>query len=204
MARRRRGPGASRVDLELNDTPALAVLSARGRRSPGVSAQALQTCQDLLRVAKRSLSLFGDQFAGHGLSPGRYAVLMALYYGELQAGAEQPGPQNAGLLPSQLAARVGVTRPTITGLIDGMLREGLLLRLRTDAEDGRRRGVRLSARGRQLLDELLPPLFARMSALVAPLSSAEQASLRQLLLKIERGPLLSSAARAAREGSGDD
>jgi DNA-binding MarR family transcriptional regulator len=192
------------VDLELNDTPALAVLAARGRRSGGVSAQALQTCQDLLRVAKRSLSLFGDQFTAHGLSPVRYAVLMELYYGELRTDTAQHDAQSAGLLPSQLAERIGVTRPTITGLIDGMLREGLLLRLRADAEDGRRRGVRLSARGRQLLDELLPPLFARMSALVAPLSHAEQASLRRLLLKVERGPLLSGGARSSRDGAGDD
>ena len=203
MASRRRGPGTSRVDLELNDTPALAVLAARAPRAAGVSAQALQTCQDLLRVAKRSLALFGDEFAGHGLSPGRYAVLMELYYGELQAGAGRPLAQNDGLLPSQLATRIGVTRPTITGLIDGMLREGMLLRMRADSQDGRRRGVRLSAGGRRLLDALLPQLFTRMSALVAPLSNAEQATLRELLLKIERGPTLSSAARSA-QGDADD
>ena len=93
----------TRTDLELNDTPALAVLARRARDFPDVDPGSLQACQDLLRVAKRSLAAFSSEFNRHGLSPGRYAVLMELY--------QTP----AGLAPSEIAERIGVTRATITG-----------------------------------------------------------------------------------------
>jgi DNA-binding MarR family transcriptional regulator len=166
----------TRADLELNDTPALAVLARRADDFPGVDAASLRACQDLLRVAKRSLSAFGGEFARHGLSPGRYSVLMELYQAK------------AGLAPSEVAARIGVTRATVTGLIDGLVREGLATLDAAEGADRRRKAVRLSARGRRLLERLLPGLFARMVGLLAPLSERERRTLQRLLLKIERAP----------------
>jgi DNA-binding MarR family transcriptional regulator len=169
-------PKPTRADLELNDTPALAVLARRARSFPGIDAASLQVCQDLLRVAKRSLAAFGAEFARHGLSPGRYSVLMELY--------QAP----AGLAPSALAQRIGVTRATVTGLIEGLSREGMVTLEASDGGDRRRKDVRLSARGRRVLERLLPELFGRMVELVAPLGDRERRTLQRLLRKIERAP----------------
>ena len=70
-------PRPRRADLELHDTPARALLRERPGDFPGVDERQLALCQHFLRVAKRSLATFGDAFAAHDLSPGRYAVLMA-------------------------------------------------------------------------------------------------------------------------------
>lgn len=170
-------PSPTRADLELNDTPALAVFARRRASFEGVDPLSLRACQDLLRVAKRSLAAFGAEFARHGISPGRYSVLMELYHASV------------ALAPSELAARIGVTRATVTGLVEGLLDEGLLAREQSSAGDRRRKEVRLSARGRRLLERLLPQLFANMVGLVASLSARERRDLRRLLRKIEAGPL---------------
>lgn len=171
-------PRPTRSDLGLNDTPALAVLARRRADFRDVDPQALRACQDLLRVAKRSLAAFGAEFARHGISPGRYALLMELY--------QTP----TGLAPSELAARIGVTRATVTGLLEGLLHEGLLTLGPARAGDRRRKRVRLGARGKRLLERLLPELFASMVGLVAPLTARERRELQRLLRKIEAGSWL--------------
>ncbi|MCA9690241.1 MAG: MarR family transcriptional regulator, partial [Myxococcales bacterium] len=166
-------PRPRRADLELHDTPARALLRERPGDFPGVDERQLALCQQFLRVAKRSLATFGDAFAAHDLSPGRYAVLMALARADGQ------------LSPSTLASQIGVTRATVTGLVDGLARDGLVLRTEATAGDRRRKGLQLSASGRARLRTLLPPLFAKMVALVAPLHDREQATLQRLLTKLE-------------------
>lgn len=159
----------------MRDTPALDILPRRPGDFGGVAAIDLQVAQDLLRVSKRMLGRFADEFARHGLSPGRYALLMALH------GAER------ALAPSEIAARIGVTRATVTGLIDGMGRDGLVEHVLPAEGDRRRKSIGLSAKGRRLLLNLLPDIFAQMTALIAPLTKSERARLRSALLKIEAG-----------------
>lgn len=159
-------------DLEFTDTPALEVL----RRLPegqGVAAADITAAQDLLRLSKRLLGSFGEQFAMHGLSPGRYAVLMALY------------ARPASLAPSEIADRLGVTRATITGLISGLVRDGLVVFAPTDDADRRRKAIALTERGRGLLGEVVPDIFARMAGLLAPLSVEERSALAAIIRKLE-------------------
>lgn len=168
-------PAPRRFDLDMRDTPALDILRRQPGNFGGVAAADLKLAQDLLRVSKRMLGGFADEFARHGLSPGRYALLMALH------GAE------GALAPSEIAARIGVTRATVTGLIDGMSRDGLVEHAAPAEGDRRRKAIGLSAKGRRLLLKLLPDVFAQMAALIAPLTKSERAQLRTSLLKIEAG-----------------
>jgi DNA-binding MarR family transcriptional regulator len=177
-------PGPQRADLEMHDTPALDILRRRPDDFGGVAAADLKVAQDLLRVSKRMLGSFADEFARHGLSPGRYALLMALYK------EERP------LAPSEIATRIGVARATVTGLIDGMSRDGLVAHVTPAEGDRRRKSIGLSAKGRRVLLKLLPDVFAQMTALVAPLTKSERAQLQSALLKIEAG--LHKAAGAPR------
>jgi DNA-binding MarR family transcriptional regulator len=160
-------------DLELRDTPALAVLKQGSGSFGHIDPVHIAAAQDLLRVSKKLLGAFGEEFALRGLSPGRYAVLMALYAG------------GSPLAPSELADRVGVTRASMTDLISGLVGDGLVASAPSDSHDRRRKAVALTAKGSALLGDVVPEIFAQMAALVAPLSRNEMSQLVRLLSKVE-------------------
>ena len=162
------------ADIELRDTPALEALERRRASLGHIDPAALAAAQDLLRVAKRMLGAFSDAFAGYDLSPGRYAVLMAL-------DVERPS-----LAPSEIAARLGVSRATVTGLIDGLLRDGLVTYAPVPI-DRRRKAITLTAKGDALIDIAAPDIFQRMVDLTAPLTPDERRTALRLLAKVENG-----------------
>lgn len=162
-------------DLELRDTPAIAVLRQQSGVLGHIDPAHIAAAQDLLRVSKKLLGAFSEEFARRGLSPGRYAVLMALY------------ACKGALAPSEIAERVGVTRATMTDLISGLVGDGLVASAPADGGDRRRKAVELTPKGRRLLGDFVPDVFAQMAELVAPLSREEIALLVQLLNKVETG-----------------
>ncbi|WP_330181196.1 MarR family transcriptional regulator [Nocardia sp. NBC_01503] len=113
-------------------------------------------------------------FARFGLSTGRYRLLADLE----DAGGEKS--------PSQLAAGLGVTRATVTGLIDGLEQQGLVCR-RASAQDGRAVVVVLTARGARQLRDMAPEHFGRLQSMVAPLTPAERTTFLDLLERIRQG-----------------
>lgn len=113
-------------------------------------------------------------FSRFGLSTGRYRLLADL--------EDCDGEKS----PSQLASSLGVTRATVTGLIDGLEQEGLVCR-RASAEDGRAIVVVLTARGAQKLREMAPTHFSRLQAMVNVLSPDERTVFLDLLGRISQG-----------------
>lgn len=139
-----------------------------------IDPAALAAAQDFLRVAKRMLGAFGDTFGAYGLSPGRYAVLMAL------------DVQRPSMAPSEIAARLGVTRATVTGLVDRLMRDELVAYAR-EGPDRRRKAVALTRKGETLIDDIVPVIFKDMADLTAPLSPEERRTALRLLSKVEDG-----------------
>lgn len=128
-----------------------------------------------LMAAGARLGQAGEvHFSRFGLSTGRYRLLADL---------EDHGGEKS---PSQLAASLGVSRATVTGLVDGLEREGLVAR-RPSTEDGRGNVVILTARGADKLRELAPEHFARMQALVGGLSVEERRTFLDLLARVVAG-----------------
>ena len=82
-----------------------------------------------------------------------------------------------------LAERAGVTRATISGLLDGLQREGLLQR-RCDAEDGRRLQIVLTGPGKRLAETLFDQHTQWIGGLFNGLDSDEQQHLSRLLHKV--------------------
>jgi DNA-binding MarR family transcriptional regulator len=160
--------------LELTRLPNHETLQKEAGRYPGSDASAVETCLRLLYVSGAVEAAYEAHFARHGLSQARFVVLM-----ELQREEE-------GRRPAELAERTGVTRATMTGLLDGLEKEGLILR-RAHAQDGRMSVVRLSAKGRQRLEGLLPDHYRRTAALMRGLSSEEREQLHALLTKVAAG-----------------
>ena len=106
--------------------------------------------------------------------------------------------------PSDLAERSGVTRATITGLLDGLTREKLVSR-EDDTGDRRKAVVRLTSRGRKTLDGILPEYYRHVAELMGELSDDEKATLVKLLTRVNQrvGALWTAAGKTGPRTSGD-
>jgi DNA-binding MarR family transcriptional regulator len=79
-----------------------------------------------------------------------------------------------------LATRMGVSRPTVSGVTATLERRGLVER-HGHAEDGRRRTVSLTGIGERTFEDLFPRFNAEESLACAGLGAAERAQLAALL-----------------------
>lgn len=147
---------------------------------PQVDMAAVKTCLAFLNASADIYEAFDTHFARYGLSMGKFTILMQLQY----AGEQ-------GLTPSECAERAGVTRGTITGLLDGLQRDGWVAR-QPHPSDRRMLTVQLTEQGQQLLEQMLPDHFCRTTSLMANLNNAEKKTLVALLAKLRAG---SSAMR---------
>ncbi len=140
-------------------------------RQGSADPSGLRLCFQLLSLATAIDRDCAARLAPHGLSEARFVILFLL------RGA-------AGhLSPNALAERAGVRRATITGLLDGMAREGLLTR-HPDADDGRRLQVRLTRKGARLADATFTEHTAWIAGLFAGLDATEREQLGTLLAKV--------------------
>ncbi|HEY7115536.1 MAG TPA: MarR family transcriptional regulator [Tepidisphaeraceae bacterium] len=161
----------------LRDLPKYESIRKQSERYPQIDPRAVEAFLVLWRTATDTLSAFECYLQKHGMSQGKFTVLMIL----------NRHPE-VGVNPSELADRAGVTRATMTGLLEGLEREKLINR-QGDRTDRRRAVVRLTATARALLDGMLPDYFTRLHELMAELSEKDKEQLTELLVKIgERIP----------------
>jgi DNA-binding MarR family transcriptional regulator len=161
--------------LYLRDLPKYEAIERRAERYPEIDPASVVSYLILLRVASDVLAAIEAYLARHDMSQGRFTVLALL-------NREPDEP----MCPSDLAIRSGVTRATMTGLLDGLARERLIRR--EPAKDDRRMLlVELTPRGRKMLDEIFPDYYRRIAKLMGHLSPAEKKQLVELLNKITPG-----------------
>ncbi len=182
--------------LMLNDLPRYENLLEASREFPDLDPSATEAFLHLLRSGDEAFRVVEAHLASHSMSQGRFSVLISLWRTCRQS---QGGGQT--LSPAELAERTGVTRATITGLVDTLERDGLVTRT-PDLDDRRMTSVRLTPKGEQLLREILPPHFQRMAWLMEPLDEGERRTMVRLLGKItqraaEAPPLPDSAIFAS-------
>ncbi|MFG0211602.1 MarR family winged helix-turn-helix transcriptional regulator [Brevibacillus porteri] len=139
-----------------------------------VDAQAVLVAARLMEAGAKLGHAAEIHFARFGLSTGRYRLLADL---------EDNGGE---VLPSQLAEHLGVTRATVTGLIDILERDGLVFR-RASAKDGRQKSVILTELGASKLREMAPEHFARLEAMVGLLNKEERSVFLDLLGRVTQG-----------------
>ena len=176
--------------LLLKDIPKYETLMAYSKRYPNVDPDALEAYFNLLRVASDVLEGLERYYSMHGTSQGRFTVLALL-------NREPDKP----LCPADLADRSGVTRATMTGLLQGLEMEGLIKRTASH-EDKRMSYVALTSKGRKYLDSVLPDLFGRLAQLMDGVSDKEGKSMVKLLEKVrERINVLTTNDGAGRRTS---
>jgi DNA-binding MarR family transcriptional regulator len=170
----------------LRDLPKYETIRLYSERYPQVDPRAVEAFLVLLRTATDTLSAFDAYLAPLGMSPGKFTVLMLL----------NRDPER-GVNPSELASKAGVTRATMTGLLEGLEREKLISRV-GDRSDKRRAVVRMTTAARTLLDGMLPDYYTQVHELMADLTDADKHHLTELLVKIGgRIPQVRHAAKSA-------
>lgn len=160
------------IKLEQKYTALLGDVQRRAGGSAASTAR-LRLCFEVLGLA---CAIDGDcatRLGRHGLSEGKFVVLFLLR-GEA-----------AGLPPHVLAERAGVTRGTITGLLDGLERDGFLAR-HADQQDRRKLLVRLSSKGETVAATLVEEHAQWIASLFADFTPDEMQALSALLEKAWR------------------
>ena len=158
--------------LLLRDLPKYETLLAYSKRYRNVNPGAVEAFLNLLRVASDVLDATEEYFGEHGTSQGRFTVLCLL-----NRNPDVP------LCPADIADRAGVTRATMTGLLQGLESEGLLKRT-SSTDDKRMFFVELTAKGRRYLDSILPDWFRRVDDLMDGLNEKERVTMLKLLEKV--------------------
>ena len=162
-----------------------AMLDEAARRGLAVT-DGIRLCFQVLALAGAIDRDCVARLAPKRLSEGKFVLLFLLH------------GQSQGLSPHELAAGAGVTRATITGLLDGLERDGFVQR-QAGQEDRRKIAVTLTGKGRTAAAKLFKEHTAWIGSLFAGLSSADQRQLGELLARVWRG---TDAGRAALQGAG--
>lgn len=165
----------SLIMLQLRDLPTTEVLAKFAERYPDADITAVSSFLHLLRVAT-DLSLALDTcLSKHGLLQGRWWVLILLMREDARAAT-----------PSVLAEKAGVTRATMTGLIDGLEQDGLVERVMT-RHDRRSVLIRLTRGGQDKLDIVMPDYYRRLRQCMQALDEDSRMQLQQMLSLINAG-----------------
>jgi len=163
------------IMLQLKDLPTFEVLSKFAQRYPDADITAIATFLQLLRVATDLSSALDTCLSKHGLLQGRWWVLVLLMREDTKAST-----------PSVLAEKAGVTRATMTGLLDGLEQNGLVERAYTK-DDRRSVLIKLTALGQAKLDEVMPDYYRRLRRSMKALDDGQRTQLRQILRIIDTG-----------------
>lgn len=166
--------------LMLKDLPRYDCLIRAAERCPTLQPSACDAFLNLLRTGDDVFAVVDRFLSSHDISQGRFTVLMLLGMECDDDEEEEDRPAT----PAGLAEQAGVTRATMTGLIDTLEKDRLVVR-EPDANDRRTIHVRLTREGRAVLDAMLPDYFQCVADILRPLSEPERKKLVRLLQKIQ-------------------
>lgn len=170
--------------LLLKDLPRYDCLLECSKNFPELDPSACEVFLHLLRTSDEVFGVSERYLNENNISQGRFGVLMLLWKGgQRREKMEADACPDAPRTPAELADAAGVTRATMTGLIDTLERDGLVRR-EPDPDDRRMMSVRLTGKAEGFLRQMLPGHFQTMAKLMAPLSETERKTLVRLLTKV--------------------
>jgi len=106
----------------------------------------------VVSLAQQVEQALNEHFARYGFTQARFVLMLTMY----------TAPQRQHR-PAKLAQALGVKPPTVTGLLNGLARDGLISR-RIDRKDKRQVLISLTARGKRELGRILPDHFMRINS----------------------------------------
>lgn len=123
---------------------------------PQMDVNAVQGALELLRRGSLLMRELEAYFSTHSLSQTRFLTMIVI--------DREPG--QTGMLPSEIADRLDVSRPVVTDTIKALERASLLRSTRTD-DDRRAKRLFLTVEGRRVLADLLPGYFLLIARFMA-------------------------------------
>ncbi len=159
--------------LLLQELPRYECLLDAAEKYPTLNPSSAEAFLNLLRTSDLVFAAESVHLAKYGITQGRFTVLMLL-----SRMCEE------SLSPAELADKSGVTRATMSGLLDTMERDGLVTRS-ISPTDRRAVEVLLTVAGHDLVEAVLPGYFARVEEMISPLSASERTTFVSLLQKIQ-------------------
>ncbi len=157
--------------LQLKDLPDEKVLRKFAERYEDVDSRSVTHFLNILRIGTELAESLDRFLATHGLLQGRWWVLILLMRED-----------NLTSTPSELAEKAGVSRATMSGLIDGLLRDGLVVRQEGN-KDRRSYSIQLAAAGQEKLDEVMPDYYPRVKKMMNAIPEQQREELlKQLML----------------------
>ena len=161
--------------LQLKDLPSIETLRKFAERYPEADVSAISSFLSLLRVASDLSVALDACLTRHDLLQGRWWVLILLMREDSNTST-----------PSILAEKAGVSRPTMTGLLDGLEQSNLVERVLTK-EDRRSIFIKLTEAGQAKLDIVMPDYYRRLRECMKALSEQDREKLQQILITVNAG-----------------
>ena len=183
--------------LLLKDLPRYECLLEAGKEFPDLDPSAAEAFMHLLRTGDEVFGHTDRNLSDHNISHGRFGVMMLLWRSVLPRAAAVSGVggcSDGPRTPAELADAAGVTRATMTGLIDTLERDGFVKR-EPDTNDRRMMSVRLTPAGEKFMADYLPQHFQAIASLMSPLSETERKTLVRLLSKVQQHAATLNAAK---------
>lgn len=142
--------------------PSQAELEHQAELVPEIDVAAVSAMFRILQAAERlQHAVLSPLEREYRLSAGKLSLMLILYN------------QQRNVAPSELAKRMGVSRPNVSAMLRRMNRDGLTTEV-SDAEDGRAKKIALTDRGMELLAKVLPEHYQRINKIMSRVSQEER------------------------------
>ena len=153
----------------LHKGPPPAVMEQLRRRLSDHEVQGLEMLLALRTTARQVDNAFSEWMADTVGSVARYQILMALL-----------ASKGNGISHTAIGAAMGVTRPTVSGLMAGLERDGFV-KSYVDRDDRRKLIARLTSKGEAAIKKAFEANLVRLHSVFASFSTAELTGLMELL-----------------------
>ena len=153
--------------------PTLAEIEQAKSLAPDMDPMAHYVLNVLLRVTRRLEVSLDKNMMDYGLSMGRYVVLAKIY----QSGRK-------GISASALADSLGVTRATMTGLLDSLERDEFISRVRRE-DDKRRLDICATPKAKKHLAKIVPDHCDRVGETFSIFTDKEMQSFVDFPFKLD-------------------
>ena len=134
-----------------------------------------------MRAAHKMFSVAEKYFGKFNISKGKFNVLMILFK---DFNISKAKGEIDGMPLSEVAKSLFVTKSTITGLIDGLEKDGYVIRDNSGQKDKRRVAVRLTKEGHAFLHKVMPEHFKALSFFLRNFNEEENKLLKELMKKL--------------------
>jgi DNA-binding MarR family transcriptional regulator len=148
---------------------------AAARAKPNADDDEIALALQTVQLAQEITRAYGTHVHGrYGLTIARLGLLLLI--------DRSPRPPR----PADLAFRIGCSRVTVTRLLHGLERSGLIVR-RRDPDDGRAQRIALTPASGRVLRELRPRHEQRLRALLWHASDADRRDLVRIAERLRAG-----------------